>query len=305
MSTPTGDLAARLGAVVINYQGGSHLLGCVAGLRRAGVRQLVVVDNGSSDGSLAALAAADPDVTLLPTGRNLGYGTAANRGAERLRTELLLVCNPDLELEPEAPARLLAALDRHQEAAVAGPRMQEPSGRTYPSARAFPSYPEAVGHAVLGLFWPKNPWSRRYRQEQERLGARAADWVSGACLLLRRDAFWSVGGFDEGYFMYVEDLDLCWRLGRAGWTVRYEPDAVVTHRQGLSTAHHPYRMLVAHHASTWRFARKQAEGAERCLLPAVGVLLAARLAAALAQRARAERAEARRRSADGPAGGVE
>ena len=86
--------------------------------------------------------------------------------------------------------------------------------------------------------------------------ARTVDWVSGACFLARRSAWEEVGGFDRAYFMYLEDVDLCWRLGSAGWAVAYEPAAQVVHVQGVSADRHPYRMLLAHHVSMWRFARR-------------------------------------------------
>jgi N-acetylglucosaminyl-diphospho-decaprenol L-rhamnosyltransferase len=95
------------------------------------------------------------------------------------------------------------------------------------------------------------------------------DWVSGACFLVRREAFEAVGGFDESYFMYAEDVDLCWRLGRAGWTVGYVPDAEVTHHQGVSTDRHPYRMIVEHHRSLVRFWLRTTPGWRRLALPLV------------------------------------
>lgn len=281
-----------LGAVVVNYEAGAALLGCVASLRASGVADVVVVDNGSRDGSLAALAAADDAAVLVPTGRNLGYGRAVNRGVAWLgeEVEAVLVCNPDLALGPGAVGALVAALAAHPDAAVLGPTIREPGGARYPSTRRFPSYATALGHALLGLFWPDNRWSRAYRQEEGAAVSGAGgdapevDWVSGACFLVRRSAFFSVGGFDEAYFMYVEDLDLCWRLRRAGWSVRYVPEAEVVHEQGRSTARHPYRMIVAHHRSTWRFARRRARGVERGLLPLIGGGIVLRCAVALAQR---------------------
>ena len=126
---------------------------------------------------------------------------------------------------------------RMLDAAVAGPMLLETDGSVYPSGRTFPDLGEALGHGFVGLFWRDNPWTRRYRlvgDEQHR--ARNADWVSGASFLVRRDAFEAVGGFDEAYFMYVEDVDLCWRLHRAGWAVLYEPSSRVVHEQGRSTS---------------------------------------------------------------------
>ncbi|MCU1493018.1 MAG: putative glycosyltransferase [Acidimicrobiaceae bacterium] len=287
------SVGSRCAAVVVNREAGGALLDCVASLRSAGISEIVVVDNSSADGSLERLAGADPAAVLVPTGRNLGYGRAANIGAQRIALDYVLICNPDLVVAPDAVATLVSRLDAQPDCAIVGPRLDNPDGSRYPSARAFPSLGDAAGHALVGLVVPDNRWSRRYRMEeyfdeQSAPGAAAAeaaevDWVSGACFLARRSGFSSVGGFDEGYFMYAEDVDLCWRLRRAGWRVLYDQAAVVVHAQGLSTSRHPVRMLVAHHRSTWRFARRSARGSERALLPLVAAALAARLVVSLAR----------------------
>jgi N-acetylglucosaminyl-diphospho-decaprenol L-rhamnosyltransferase len=268
--------AGRTGAAVVNYNTGLALAACVASLRAAGVAEIVVVDNGSVDGSLATLDADDTSVRVERTGRNLGYGTAVNRGAALLTTPYVLVVNPDIVIDPGAVDALGKALDAEPDVAVVGPAIRDVAGEPYPSARSFPSFTVGAGHAFVGLIWPDNRWTRRYRGSppDAPAGVREADWVSGACCLVRREAFESVGGFDEGYFMYVEDLDLCWRLRRAGWRVLYEPAAAAVHHQGLSTAAHPYRMLAAHHRSTWRFARKSLVGVRSVLLvPVAGGLI--------------------------------
>jgi N-acetylglucosaminyl-diphospho-decaprenol L-rhamnosyltransferase len=273
-----------VGAVVVNYNAGDLLTGCVASLRKAGVDQIVVVDNGSDDGSLVALASSDADADLIPTGHNLGYGAAANRGARRLDTEFVLICNSDLVVEEMCVERLVDAMVSCPEIGVVGPTIREPSGVRYPSARTIPTLKDAAGHAIFGLFAPNNPWSARYRGDAvDRSVPGDAAWLSGACLALRSVAFASVGGFDEGYFMYVEDLDLCWRIRRAGWRVRYEPSAEVIHVQGVSSRRRPYRMLVAHHRSTLRFAHRSAAGPTRALLPLTAGLLGVRLVLAVAK----------------------
>ena len=128
---------------------------------------------------------------------------------------------------------------------------------------------------------PGNRFTRRYRLlDWDHRQPQRVDWVSGACFLARRDAWDAVGGFDPAYFMYMEDVDLCWRLARAGWGVGYEPGAEVIHVQGVSTNQHPYRMLAAHHRSMWRFARRTTVGHDRAVLPLVAVGLAARLVVA-------------------------
>ena len=118
--------------------------------------------------------------------------------------------------------------------AACGPRLLNLDGSDYPSARTFPSVPIAIGHGLLGLWWPRNPFTVRYRQlDADPAAPRIVDWVSGAAVWLRRSALDEVGGWDERYFMYLEDTDLCWRLRRAGWEVAYEPSAVVVHAQGV------------------------------------------------------------------------
>ncbi len=107
------------------------------------------------------------------------------------------------------------------------------------------------------------------------------DWVSGACFLARRAAFEQVGGFDEAYFMYAEDVDLCWRLGRSGWQVAYVTGAEVTHLQGVSTDRHPYRMIAEHHRSLLRFAARSTRGWRRPLLPLVALGIGVRAGAGL------------------------
>ena len=279
------DISQRVGAVVVNYNAGEVLARCVASLERNGVADIVVVDNGSTDGSDALAQSPERPCRLVRSPRNIGYGAGANLGARSCPRELLFICNPDLVAEPDAVERLTEALDARPDAAVAGPMLLETDGSVYPSGRTFPNLGDALGHGFVGLFWPDNPWTRRYRllgDEQHR--ARDADWVSGAGFLVRRDAFEAVGGFDEAYFMYVEDEDLCWRLHRAGWGVLYEPSARVVHEQGRSTSRDPYRMLAAHHRSILRFAVRSTKGRRRLLLPLVAVALGARLVLACGER---------------------
>lgn len=284
MSAPGGEALLPVAAVVVNYNAGDSLLDCVKSLLAERVAEVVVVDNASSDGSADSVASAG--ARLVENGRNIGYGGAANVGARLTTSEYLVVCNPDLVVAPGAVATLVDRLASDPSLGVVGPMLRDPDGAVYPSGRDFPSLKDAVGHAFLGLVWGGNPWTRRYRHlgsDQHR--PRRADWVSGSFLAARRLAFSSVGGFDESYFMYVEDVDLCWRLSRAGWATWYEPAAEVCHEQGRSASRRPYRMLVAHHRSMWRFARRSARGVDRLLLPVMGVGLVVRLLLAFGEHA--------------------
>jgi len=278
----TDDVAA----VVVNYNTCQYLLRCVASLFEAGVGTVVVADNGSSDGSEMALLEHFPAAKWAPTGANLGYGRAANVGAALAGTKYLLICNADVVVGPRAVEALWRSIVRAPKAAVVGPRILDVKGKLYPSARRFPDLVDAFGHGFFGQFWAGNPFTRRYRMSDwDHEERREVDWVSGSCFLARRTAWDAVGGFDAGYFMYLEDVDLCWRLGRAGWSIVYEPNAEVVHVQGASADRHPYRMLFAHHVSMWRFAWRSTDGARRWVLPVVLPGLALRFVLTAGRRA--------------------
>jgi N-acetylglucosaminyl-diphospho-decaprenol L-rhamnosyltransferase len=287
--------SAPWAAVVVNFESGPLLLDCVRSLRAdtsAGVPEIVVVDNGSTDGSVAALRAARPEIPVLTPPGNVGYAAAANRGIAATTAPVVAVVNPDLVVEPGAAAASLARFEREPDLAAVGPALHNVDGSLYPSARAHPATLDAVGHAVLGRLFPRNPFTRRYRQlDVDWSRPRDVDWVSGAFLFLRRRALESVGGWDERYFMYMEDFDLCWRLLRLGWRVAYEPSAHVTHVQGASTAAHPYRMIVEHHRSAYRFTERRWRGARRVLLLPAACFLAVRALFDIAARALHSRPE--------------
>lgn len=227
--------------------------------------ELVVVDNGA-DHTVAEEVTREHGARLVVPGRNLGYGAAANLGADGATQPWLVVTNPDVVWHPGALDVMLDAGEATGAGAV-GPTLLNPDGTRYPSARALPSLRDGVGHALLVRVWPGNPWTRRYQEGADVAPidgtiagpaddgdvVRTAGWLSGACLLLRREAFEAVGGFDDGYFMFFEDVDLGERLGRAGWTNVQAVAARVTHAQGTSWKERPAPMIRAHHASARRY----------------------------------------------------
>jgi N-acetylglucosaminyl-diphospho-decaprenol L-rhamnosyltransferase len=228
-------------------------------------------------------------VRIVRPGRNLGFGAGVNRGLAALAgesppPEWVLVSNPDLVVHPGALATLRDVLESHPSWAVVGPRIFTDAGDVYASVRNFPSLTDAAGHALLALFNPENPFTRRYNPgAPEDDAVIGAGWVSGSCFLARRSALEELGGFDEAYFMYAEDMDLCWRAHAAGWGVGFAGAAAVTHVQGVSTARHPYRMMVAHHRSALRFTIRTTKGWRRAALPLALVVLGARMAIAAAR----------------------
>lgn len=267
-------------AVVVNWNAGDHLVACARTLVGAGAGEIVVVDNASTDDSLARLQDAALDrLRVVPAGRNLGYGAGINRGVAVAGPGEVLVCNPDLLLDRGCISALLERLDAEPDLGIAAPRLHNLDGSTYVSGRPFPSLRDAFGHAFVGLVWANNPWSRRYLQTGwDRDEPADVDWASGALLLVRRQVFEALGGFDERFFMFMEDVDLCWRAREAGWRVGVEPAALAVHVVGASRAARPYRMIVAHHRSLWRWSSLRWQGWHRLGLPLVAVALSLRAA---------------------------
>ncbi|HEX7661628.1 MAG TPA: glycosyltransferase family 2 protein [Pseudonocardiaceae bacterium] len=250
--------------VTVTYSPGETLDVFLDSLKAATARpvRVILADNGSTDGAPERAAEQRPDVTLLRTGGNLGYGAGANRGVAELPRDVgwVVVANPDLEWGAGSLDTLLAAAERWPRGGAFGPLIREPSGAVYPSARLLPSLGRGIGHAVLGRLWPDNPWSRAYRQSDTAVAERAAGWLSGSCLLLRREAFDSVSGFDPRYFMYFEDVDLGDRLGQAGWLNVYVPSAEVVHIGGHSTSRVSAKMLAVHHGSAYQYLADRHRG---------------------------------------------
>ena len=263
--TPSTTYGDGLAVVVVTYSPGDSLAAFLDSVSAAAARpvRVVLADNGSVDGAPEAAAAAER-VELLPIGENLGYGAAANRAVAGLTRPVgwVLVSNPDIVLGPGALDTLIEAADRWPRAGALGPLIRT-DDEVYPSARLQPSLGRGVGHAVFAAVWPANPWTRSYRQEGS-VAERTAGWLSGSCVLLRREAWDSVDGFDPRYFMYFEDVDLGDRLGRAGWLNVYVPGAEVVHSGGHATerdAPTSSRMLAEHHRSAYRFLADRHPGA--------------------------------------------
>lgn len=266
---------SRTGAVVVSHRTPVRAQRCATSLRAAGADEVVVVDAGSDDDTVERLV--PTDVTVLAEA-NLGFGRCANAGVAALPpdVDVVVVCNADTVWAPEAVRRLAAAV-RQPGVVAAGPTVVYPDGRPQASARQLPTLGTALGHAALGLWWPGNPWTRRYRQLDVDTGRpREVDWLSGCALALDRDAFTAVGGFDPRYFLYAEDVDLCVRLRDAGGRLVTVPDAQVTHEVGASTATDRRRMVIEHARSLDRFARQHVlVGPRRPLRPLVRLALAA------------------------------
>ena len=257
MPTP-GTRTRELRIAIVNFNSGDHLQSCLesVALTLPGYDwQAAVVDNASSDGSERAAEAAGRRVKLLRNDENIGFAPAINRAIAAGTTDRVLILNPDCRLKPGAVDALMAEFDRHPESAVLGPCILDADGSVQGSARGDPT-------VLTGLFGRSTllskllPGASLFRQNvrssepiPENETSLVVDWVSGACMLARCDALNRLGGFDERYFLYWEDADLCRRLRTAGYTIRYVPRAEVEHIVGRSSRSVPDLAIRAFHRS--------------------------------------------------------
>jgi len=271
MSDPA---SAELAVVIVNYDTGDWLTRCLTSLlaRRGDIAiDVVVVDNASHDGSHRLALANHPWIRLLENPTNVYLSPAWNQGARETSAPYLLFLNPDTEWWHGTLADYVAVGRAHPRAGVVGPMVRNLDGTVYASGRRFPSVADAVGHAFFSPFTRGNPFTRRYEmQGWDRTTEREVDWVSGCCMLLPRKAFDAVGGFDEGFPLYGEELDIATRLRDAGWPVLFTPEVEVLHEIGVSTGgdRRPHRLVVMHSTSLYRYyAKHRAHGWRRVTLP--------------------------------------
>mgnify|MGYP001183549657 CR=1 FL=1 len=249
MTTRAETLACRetpdatsplLSVVVVNWNTRDVLADCLGSIRQhlAGVaHETIVVDNGSSDGSPGMVTAEFPEMRLIALGENLGFGRASNLGMVAARGAWLLLLNSDARLVDASLLALVDALWQRPEAGVVGPRLVAENGHQQPSAHRFGSLAR-VAVEELGLY----KLLPRRRAEDLLLGGywthgqeRCVDWVTGACMLVRREVFERTGGFDPAIFLYGEDEEWCRRVRAAGWSVVFSPAATVVHAGHVTT----------------------------------------------------------------------
>jgi N-acetylglucosaminyl-diphospho-decaprenol L-rhamnosyltransferase len=254
-------MSEPIAVVTVSHHQGPTLGRFLDSLATATTRQfeIVIARSGEPDDAVRA-ALSRPNVRVVHTGGQLGYGPAANLAVHDTTAELLVVASPDIVWEPGSLDRLLTAARRWPRGAAFGPLIHTPTGAVYPSARAIPSLGRGVGHALCGWWWPTNPWTSAYRVERAAPVERTAGWLAGSCLLLRRDAFDAVGGFAQDRLSYLEDLDLGERLSRAGWQNVYVPSAVVHGGGRQPTSDDPARISAERHRSAWAYLARRYPG---------------------------------------------
>ncbi len=271
--------------IVVSYNTRDLTLQAVASARKAtdGLdARVIVADNGSVDGTVGAVRAAYPEVTVLENPDNPGYGAAINRAASAQRSTHLCAMNADIVLEPGSLLKLRRFLAMNRSCGLVGPALAYPDGKPQRSAKRFPTLGLALGEVLaLHALAPDNRWVRRFYYEDQDLTRDAeVDTVSGSVMMLRAEAFETVRGFDEEFRMYFEETDLCRRLRDGGHSVAFCPGARAVHRHGASTRQTSVRQ-VEYYVSYVRYFRKHHRRAAAAILRAAVVLGALSRMAAL------------------------
>lgn len=256
--------------VVVSYNSSPTLRGCVEPLCGVEGVSVIVVDNASSDEALTTLDGLPVDAVPLDT--NLGFGHGCNVGWRRGTSPAVLFLNPDARIDGKSLARLAETIDADDRVGIVGPRIVDEHGSLDYSIRRFPTLSSTFSQALfLHRLTPRAEWVDEVVRDEARYDVPGeAEWISGACMLVRRTLLENLGGFDEGFFLYCEDKDLCRRAWDAGSTVRYEPRAEVVHVGGVSAPRGELLPVLA--ASRVRYARKHTRG-WRPLAERVGVAL--------------------------------
>ena len=253
-------MSRELSIVIVNFNAGAHLASCLASVQdHAPGADIIVVDNASTDGSERAADDSRLATRLVRNSSNAGFARAANQGLALSDAPFVLLLNPDCRLLPGAVDALARELGAHPLCAAAGPRVLDEDRSVQGSARGDPSLVTGLfgRTTLLTRLFPRLSAARRNVRTLDTAIAGSqsvpVDWASGACLLLRASAIKAVGGFDERYFLYWEDADLCRRLRAAGYSTRYVPAAEVVHSQGRSSRTARALSIKAFHRSAFLY----------------------------------------------------
>jgi GT2 family glycosyltransferase len=262
----------KVDVVIVSYNSRDRLRACVEPLLGLDDVHVIVADNASPDRSLEALEGLD--VTLVQLDHNGGFASGVNAGTREGSAPYALLLNPDARIDADAVRTLVRVLDDDSSVGVAAPLIRSDDGQLDYSQRRFPQLRSTYAQALfLHRVFPRAPWTDELIRDEGAYRARGnPDWVSGACMLVRRSAFEKLGGLDEGFFMYCEDTDLCKRLRGNGYSIVFEPRAEVMHEGGASSP--PGELLPVLAASRLRYAAKH-RGRGAALLERIGVGLGA------------------------------
>jgi GT2 family glycosyltransferase len=272
----------RFHIIIVNYKSTDALIRCLQGVAQTidfpGI-SCSIYDNSCDDDILRA-ASRFPQFRIIRNHLNIGFAAAVNRGLRSSRASYIVLLNPDTNLGNGFFDIVFHYMENHRNVGVLGPKVLNEDGSLQESARAFPSVLTGLfgRTSLLSRLFPGNAMTRRNLLGHQADGDKPieVDWVSGACMVVRRSAAETVGPMDERFFMYWEDADWCRRMREKGWGVRYCPAATLTHSVGKSSRARPIRSCLEFHKSAYRLHAKYARGGKRLFHPIVFGVIAMR-----------------------------
>lgn len=240
------DASPQVAVIVVTYRSEAEITTCLASIRAAAREvslETVVVDNASDDGTVGVVRSSYPEVTVWTNSRNRGFASACNTGIELTSAPFVLLLNPDAGLKPGTLDTLTGYLRTHPTVGIVGPALEGPRGGLHPDPSAtglFPSFRQALfEYTRLGRWFPASRWVRDYQlTDLDRRAVGRVAMVQGACFLVRRALLQDIGGFDERFFLYFEETDLCKRAAGQGWETHYLGTVAATHAGARSSADH-------------------------------------------------------------------
>lgn len=251
----------KLSMVIVSWNVREDVVGCLRSIEEnqpCTSFEVVVVDNASSDGSVDAIKRGFPDVTIVANEQNRGFAAANNQGIEQSRGEYIFLLNPDTIIPPNSLDVLVKFMDENSDVGVCGPKLLNDDGSIQRSARRYPSFRGALyRHTIfryLRIF--KNEYEKWLMKGFDYKAQTDVDQVMGAALMVRRSVIDRIGVMDERFFMYYEEVDLCYRIKQAGWRIVFTPEAKITHLGGKSSGQMPVRKRIMMLISLLKFFRK-------------------------------------------------
>ncbi|MDD4153297.1 MAG: glycosyltransferase family 2 protein [bacterium] len=273
-----------LSIVIVSWNSSSELRDCIGSLADQADEgfsyEIILVDNASSDGSVALVQKCFPAVRIIANDENKGFAGASNQGILASIGCFVMLLNPDSVVESGVLKGMTDFMDSVPDAGACGCKLLESDNSLQYSARCFPHLSDVLMSLPgISRIIPNNHYKREYlMMNWDHSHIRTVEWVSGACLVMRREAIAQVGLLDERFFMYCEDMDWCFRLSKALWKIYYLPHLAIVHHRGASSSQTAPKMILAHHISMWKYAQKHLRGNWPLLLfaPLTGFFLAMR-----------------------------
>lgn len=250
---------ALLSIVIVNFETPDYTLECVRSIYKNSPQctfEVIVIDNGSEDGSLEAIRREAPEVVCIETGANVGFSQANNLGINNARGSYILLLNSDTKILDNSIDKMLEYLMANPNVGAMGPRQLHGNGKLQLSWGSFPTLISEAFRKVLHYRLSLNDLKIRDYLEEKYAGSTNVDWVSGSCFMARKESLVEAGLLDGRFFMYFEDIDLCRRIKDAGWKIHYNSDITLIHYGGVSAKKNMLRVLVEYRRSQIYFTKK-------------------------------------------------